>query len=287
MLNNFTVGADPEIFVKSKGKAVSAYGLVEGDKKTPLKTSKGAVQVDGMALEFNIDPVPADRFVDFNQNIVQTVKDLRNMVDKKYNFNPSPVQDFDPEYIEAQPDAAKELGCDPDFNAYTMEQNPRPDGTRAFRTGAGHIHVGWGADIPVDNKEHFEICANFIKHLDATVGMFMTFLDREPRRRELYGKAGAFRPKSYGVEYRTPSNAWITSRDRREIVFFLVQRAIQNASRGQPLESMYGRKEEWFQKVIDTGDVNSAKNFLLQILLNRSGYEKTLDKLEKDILRGK
>lgn len=65
----------------------------------------------------------------------------------------------------------------------------RPEGDRLFRTGAGHIHIGWGADIPVDNREHHEICASFVKMLDATVGLFMTCIDRDPRRRELYGKA--------------------------------------------------------------------------------------------------
>lgn len=267
----FTVGADPEIFVKQKGKAVSAHGLVEGDKKNPLKTSKGAVQVDGMALEFNIDPVSAGDFESFNKNIVQTVKELRTLVGSDYNFNPSPVQEFDSDYLEAQPEEAKELGCDPDFNAYTLEENPMPDGTRNFRTGAGHIHIGWGSDIPVDNQDHFEICANFIKFMDATVGMAMTVIDQDPRRRELYGKAGAFRPKSYGVEYRTPSNVWITSKDKRKMIFFFVQQGILNAGSGYTTQEYYRRYftdveniDEKVQNIINSGDAQGAYDFLFK-----------------------
>jgi hypothetical protein len=55
----FKIGADPEFFLRDKatGKFVSAHGLIPGTKRQPMKVDKGAVQVDGMALEFNIDPV--------------------------------------------------------------------------------------------------------------------------------------------------------------------------------------------------------------------------------------
>ena len=50
-----TVGADPELFVKKGRSFQSAYGMIPGTKQKPKKVIKGAVQVDGMALEFNID----------------------------------------------------------------------------------------------------------------------------------------------------------------------------------------------------------------------------------------
>ena len=51
------VGADPEIFLgDADGGLVSAYGLIKGDKEHPFPVTNGAVQVDGMAAEFNIDP---------------------------------------------------------------------------------------------------------------------------------------------------------------------------------------------------------------------------------------
>jgi hypothetical protein len=260
----FTFGADPEIFVKDKkGNPVSAYGLVEGTKESPKKTDLGAYQVDGTALEFNIEPVPQHDFDRFNLNVVQTIADLKAAVGPDYKFSKDSVQEYDPEYLEQLPDEAKELGCDPDYNAYTMEANPRPDGTRNFRTGAGHIHIGWGADIPPDNEDHAAICAAFVKVLDATVGMLMTYIDREPRRRELYGKAGAHRRKPYGVEYRTPSNAWVWNKTYRKAMHYMLNQAIQynTAYYGDITRASQGyiHDEAELQRVINEGDWEKAK----------------------------
>ena len=262
---NFTIGADPEIFVKKNGRAISAYGLVEGTKKEPKKTSVGAYQVDGMALEFNIDPVPLGNFDMFNFNIVKTIEELRKAAGD-VNFNISSVQEFSEELLNSQPDEAKELGCDPDYNAYTGEENPMPDGTRLFRTGAGHIHFGWGADIPVDNEEHFNICAGFVKMLDLHIGMYMTLIDRDPRRRELYGKAGAFRPKPYGVEYRTPSNVWLKNKHRRYTIHRLANLAVNRMKAGKSVYSLTALPEESIQRIIDTGHIDDAKAILNTLL---------------------
>lgn len=261
----FTIGADPELFLKENGKAISAFGMVEGTKEQPHKTQLGAYQVDGMALEFNIDPVQTGyQFEQFNLNIIKTIQAMRERVNqndakKRYGFNITATQDFDPEYLANQPKEALELGCDPDYNAYTGEVNPRPDGSVNFRTAAGHIHVGWGANIPTDNEEHREICNNFVKVLDATVGMFMTYIDRDPRRRELYGKAGALRYKPYGVEYRTPSNVWIINRDRRMCIYALVNKAIEIMKRGPfDPQKWITYTEEQIVEIINTGDYVSA-----------------------------
>jgi hypothetical protein len=259
----FTIGCDPEVFLTKNGKPASAYGLLKGTKKEPFPTKGGAYQVDGMAAEFNIDPVEfpdlswlPDTFDEWNEKILLQLKAIRKALPKDYSLKIDPVMEFGKEFLDQQPDEAKELGCDPDYCAYTLLPNPRPDGEKTFRTGAGHIHIGWGSDIPVDNQEHIEICAGFVKSLDATVGLFMTYVDRDPRRRELYGKAGAFRPKPYGVEYRTPSNVWIRNKDYRRMIWILVKEAIDCHKRQYSQKSICNLEN--VQEVINSGDYRSA-----------------------------
>jgi hypothetical protein len=268
MSNNprFTIGCDPEIFVTERGKPFSAYGVLQGTKAEPFKTDGGAYQVDGMAAEFNTDPVAlrnhynaqTDFFSKWNDLICKQIKQIREALPDTCNLRITPTMEFGQEFLDQQPDAAKELGCDPDYNAYTLQANPRPDGEKTFRTGAGHIHVGWGADIPVDNADHMAICADFVKMLDCTVGMFMTYIDRDALRRDLYGKAGAMRPKPYGVEYRTPSNAWIVNRDLRRCVWDLVQIAITMQSKGVSREGLTGYCEADIQRIINEGSHKEA-----------------------------
>lgn len=278
---SFTFGADPEVFVRKNGVAISAHGLVHGTKESPQKTNNGAVQVDGMALEFNIDPTPMVDFEGFNTVITRTIRDLRELV-PGVNLVIDPVMEFDEACLASQPKEALELGCDPDYNAYTLLPNPRPDGSRNFRTGAGHVHIGWGADIPVDNEEHMEICSSFIKMLDATTGLYMTYIDRDPRRRELYGCAGAFRPKSYGVEYRTPSNVWIRNRARRKMMHTTMRLAISRMTSGYSVQQTAGQTEERIQDIINTGDYEAA----YAILNDYYGYHgsKTWESVKLDVL---
>lgn len=272
----FTIGCDPEVFVTKRGQPHSAYGLLQGTKDAPFKTRNGAYQVDGMAAEFNTNPVALPHsswssslgdFEVWNARIVEQMREIRNALPKECAIRVEPVMEFGKEFLDQQPEAAKELGCDPDYCAYTLEPNPRPDGEKTFRTGAGHIHVGWGADIPVDNEEHIEICANFVKTLDATVGMLMAYIDRDPRRRELYGKAGAFRPKPYGVEYRTPSNLWINNRDLRKAVWILTNEAIISQKNQYTPLQICGHHNP--REIIDSGNHVLAADALEEVFENR------------------
>ncbi len=275
---SFTIGCDPEVFVKKVGEPgfVSAHGLIPGDKKAPHKVANGAVQVDGMAVEFNTDPVQLSAYGSetFSNQVLSVFSSLSKMIkEKDATFTlarNAATADFDPEYLEAQPEEAKELGCDPDYNAYTGEMNERPDGSVNFRTAAGHIHIGWGADIPVDHPEHLEICRNIVKVLDLFVGIPSVILDRDSRRRLMYGKAGAFRPKPYGVEYRTPSNFWIFNQDNRKEIFNAVRHATGALK-------AYGGDVNAVFSAYARGNVKRYTSEEVRQIIDEDDFEKALD----------
>lgn len=241
------LGADPEVFVKKSGNLVSCFGLIPGDKKNPHRVNRGAVQVDGMAAEFNIDPAASEE--EFVSNLNTVMAQLRGMLDG-YDIAADPVAFFGKEYIDAQPEAAKELGCDPDFNAWTANVNPRPDGDAPFRTGAGHIHLGWK-----DGQEDLNEAIPVVKQMDCYLGIASVLFDNEKGRRALYGRAGACRPKTYGVEYRVLSNAWLRSEAMMRFVYQQAQLGFDRLVNGHFDFERYDNLED----VINNSDVEEAK----------------------------
>lgn len=217
------IGADPEIFVYDivKNCFLSGEGLIPGTKHEPFKVDKGAIQVDGVALEFNIDPARTAK--EFVGNVIHVYDRLKERIYKAGSslvLRASPVADFDPEYFEKNVSfEAKILGCDPDFNAYTGQANLPPQGERPFRTASGHIHIGWTSEIEFTNPFHMGMCQALSKHLDIYLALPSRLWDTDSRRRELYGQLGAFRPKHYGLEYRVLSNVWIRDMLLMEFVY--------------------------------------------------------------------
>lgn len=228
-LEGFRFGADPELFLQTEnGEYVSAEGLLPGTKSEPFKVERGAVQVDGMAAEFNIDA--AETFDDFNKNIVTVLKQLQGMLPKGIKLVPLPAVEFSKAVWDVAPDKAKELGCTPDFNAWTGEVNPPPENTKRprLRTASGHLHIGWTENASTADIDHIENCRDLVKQLDWYLGGWSLQVDPDPIRRLLYGKAGACRFKPYGVEYRVLSNFWVMDGARRRVVWDRMQTALHD-----------------------------------------------------------
>jgi len=230
IINNveFLIGCDPEVFVKNgKGEFVSAHGMIPGTKTEPLKVRNGMVQVDGMALEFGIDPAATKK--DFVYRINDVLSQLKEMLPEGHSLSISSIAEFSPEVIAAQPEEALELGCDPDYNAYTLDKNPRPRLTNPnIRSAGGHVHIGWGAKLPTRDPKHIEACAALAAEMDYYMGAASLAWDKDSVRRSIYGAAGAFRPKPYGMEYRSGSNQWLKSDELIGFVFDTTTRAVES-----------------------------------------------------------
>lgn len=252
------LGADPELFCFKDGKPVSAHAMIKGDKKDPQVVRNGAVQVDGMALEFNIDPSPTEEI--FVHNVEDVMAQLKAMV-PEVEVIAVPVAHFGAEYIAAQPEEAKELGCDPDFNAWSEEENHPPNVELPFRTGAGHVHLGWTDKANIEDPMHLGLVHKLVQQLDFFLGLPSLMFDNDAQRREMYGKAGAFRPKSYGCEYRTLSNKWLTSRKLMQLVYRNSRGAVDSLVAGNSLPDTYGD----IQQIINTSDKRKAVAIMQEV----------------------
>lgn len=252
------IGADPELFVKdiSTGKYVSSHTFAPGTKKNPLRVDRGALQLDGTAFEFNIDP--AETKTEFVSNIAKVKGEMEKVVRQSFpghngiTLVADPVADYDAEYFSSIPGEALELGCEPDYNAYTQGPNPVPEVRSMFRTGSGHIHIGWTNKMDPFEDGHFQTCCEVVQQLDWYLGLPSLLWDSEgKRRRELYGKAGAFRPKSYGVEYRVLSNTWLRDERLIEFVFDNTTKAIRDMEAGNIAIDSWGQHA---RNVINKGE---------------------------------
>lgn len=247
-MSKVTIGCDPEFFLvyKDTGTFRSAHDLLPGNKAEPFKLKYGAVQVDGMAVEFNIDPV--ETWTEFKHHVYMTLKEIRKMVSKEFSFYVGPVIYFSERYYESLPDKTKELGCDPDLDAYNEgKRNQIPFDPRNMRTGSGHFHLGWNTSHYTNNEDRLFDAILLAKKVAQTIPLApydspIWRIERE--RRTMYGKKGSFRVKPYGVEFREFSNVWLSSPVLAKGYFDIIKKI----GEGAVLKGNLSNAELWLKK---------------------------------------
>ncbi len=156
--------------------------------------------------------------------------------------------------------------CDPDFSVWTGEQNEAPASGGNLRTAGGHVHIGY-------NDPDMETSLNIIKALDIYLGVPSVILDLDKDRKKMYGKAGAYRLKMYGVEYRSLSNFWIKDQESINFVFNGVKAAMEFINSGG-VEQLTDEKILKIQTCINTGNEELAYELIpslnLESLLKKS-----------------
>ena len=248
------IGADVELALRDGDELVPACGLIGGTKQEPKWFEPhGNVQEDNVFAEYAINPCDdVYKFINRNREMQKIVSQLTER-----EVEVVCAVEFSLDLLHGIGEQAMEFGCDPDFNAYTGRENPAPNGRQSgLRTLGGHIHI----DTLSNNRQwHVALC-------DLYLGVPSVILDRDgARRRELYGRAGAYRPKSYGIEYRTLSNFWCKTVTLMEWAFNSAEHA---GGRGQWYAEDLMRAKitpPMLQKCIDTDDVELAKSIIKKV----------------------
>lgn len=252
-----SVGSDPEIFLKDKqGNPITAIGLIGGTKSRPRKTKHGSVQEDGCAAEFNSLPAYSlEEFIRNHNLILGDLTDILKPLDLELDLY-SPSVNFRMDQLNSE--QAQTSGCLPDYNAWMVAENPIVDlYEKTLRVAGGHLHIGFDCNGMADMM-------SFTKVLDMHLGVPSVILDNDKERRELYGKAGAHRPKFKkkdgfdGIEYRTLSNFWLRSDQLMSWVYNQVEHVNSN---WKELTEVADDNGEEIQHIINTGDSEGALSF--------------------------
>ena len=268
-LEGFTFGADPELFVVDEAGEFVCPEMIPGTKDEPYRVEHGAIQRDGFAAEYNIDP--ASTFEEWNRNHKAVQGQLQSCLPKGFKLVAKTSVRFSPEVFDAAPDTAKELGCQPDWNAWTGELNPPPklSDDPYLRSLGGHIHVGWGEGLDTTDIQHRMNCFDLVKQLDFFLGAWSVKHDNDTERRKLYGKAGACRIKPYGVEYRVLSSFWVLEKTTRLAVWNRVVQAINAMSKYYCPENFNRDYQDLLKHCINTGVLDKMLPTALAFPINK------------------
>jgi hypothetical protein len=252
MIKNIKVGSDPEVFIKdSSGEFFPSVGLIGGTKDSPLPTEVEGifVQEDNVLVEYNIPPASsADEFVTGIQTGIDVIQ---KRLPNGFYVEVVSSGEFNPKHLKSK--QAKEFGCEPDYNIWTLSENEVCKSKATLRTGGGHIHVG-GEGFTDNHK------IRLVKAMDRRLGVASVILDNDTMRRTMYGKAGAFRNKPYGIEYRVLSNFWVKDERYTRWVYEETIRAVNDANSDVNLDE----DAESIQAAINNSNIELAEQLLLK-----------------------
>jgi hypothetical protein len=223
-LYEYTVGADPELFIinSKTNKVVSSIGIIPGVKDNPYvgeDMPQGfGLETDNILAEFNIPPCHnITEWVNHIEYMKEYIRHFVQNINPDYDIKCSAYEEVDEDQLQSK--EARILGCDQDYNVYTMKPNPKPNAKQNGRSAGFHVHLGYP-------NHNIETSLLLIKYFDAFLGLTSLLYDKDARRRNLYGKAGAFRLQPWGFEYRSLSSAMMADKKRIEFVFKQLQSAL-------------------------------------------------------------
>lgn len=210
------------------GELVSSLTILQGRKHhaEPLPCG-GTIMADNVMAEFTT--IPQDHKNGFRQSIRESLTGLHNKV-QAHGCSLFAIPSASFPKSELKSDEAKQFGCDPDYDAWTCKLNKFDERTAkrtTLRVAGAHVHVGHPIIRQLKDKPPF------VKVLDSIPGLASVIIDNHDdskRRREMYGKAGAHRPKDYGVEYRVPSNFWVSKPILVDLMYDLFHASLETFS---------------------------------------------------------
>jgi len=257
---NITYGADQEVFLydNTQKKIVSAIPVLKCDKYNPILLGRNKdikMYADNVLVEFAFPPCHTKS--EIVARFAECFTEGKKFLGERYDF--LAVASHKMDESELQDEAAKAIGCNPNFNFYTENMNEVSPFLDNLRTGSCHIHLG--ATELLD----FDVRHQAMRLLDIFVGCSSILFNQDDSslaRRNLYGKSGEFRPTPYGGEYRILSNFCLRSEDLIKLVLDLVEYSMSFVEKNRQLEILALVESSKVREAIDTENKELAEQVL-------------------------
>ena len=261
-----TIGSDPEVFaVNEKDIVIPAFEFcppkseIEEKAKQRIDTKECKPFWDGFQAEFLTETHRCleGLVTDVGRGLLNSYRTLtakfptgRLVSDNLVEIPEAMLQMAAEEYVQ--------FGCSPSKNAYKAKPLAIANGREVPIRAAGmHIHFGIGA---TPGKEEL------VKLLDASMGIASVAMfgkEEDPRRREMYGRAGEYREPAHGLEYRVLSSAVLQHPYRLHLMVDM-GRFVMRLKIAGVLEQMGFEvpDENVVQSVINNVDIEGARALL-------------------------
>lgn len=239
---NFSIGSDPEFMVMKDGQYHSAFNVVQGDAENRIGVRGHEFYYDNVMAECAIKP--ANSKEEFVGNVRECLGIYADMV-RPFRLVAQASQDYpDTALADAR---ARQVGCSPDLCAYEMKMKEPPIDlikNGSLRSCGGHIHLG-AELLCSDGPDPIRT----IYMLDLFLAVPSLWIDSDPtstRRRALYGQAGRYRVKDYGLEYRSLGNFWLQSPELVGLMYDLCDFVLQFVASGEAAKCWTFDEEVFF-----------------------------------------
>lgn len=210
----FTFSSDPEFMIADKkNNYKSAIGIVPGSNHRRFCIPPH---------EFFYDNVLAECAIHYGESKEEVIHNFRDCFKKyadliaPYKLVPKASCLYPKEELQSR--AALEVGCNPETCAYTFQDFQKDEclfANTQLRTAGGHIHLGNSIiDQYSDCQKNYYNRLFLVRMLDLFLAIPFVQINNdasEKMRKQIYGQAGRYREKPYGIEYRTLGNFWLSS----------------------------------------------------------------------------
>jgi Phage phiEco32-like COOH.NH2 ligase-type 2 len=257
---SLTFGSDPEFFFKKDGVIIPSTMILN---HTTTEISEGSVVPDGFQGELNPDSSYCRALA--GRSVGQAVVDAYNFAKKAGAELCFDVATIIEEPVWKKSDRSlKRYGCNPTENVHESRFKRVTGMRERFRACGGHIHIG---GIAPKEKNNEDTVVKLVTLMDIIAGNTCVLIDRDEnnaRRRKNYGRAGEYRLKKYGLEYRVLSNFWLKHYVLWSMVSGLVANAVGIYRKGLADELIGKFNLTKVRKAINNNDKDLAyENFLI------------------------